>query len=53
MGEWETGEKPEEPLSIIAADDPVTCAACAKNYNLLILPSWRKFRNSQKPKNLY
>ena len=25
--EWETGEITFEPLSIIAADDPVTCAA--------------------------
>ena len=28
--EWETGEITFEPLSIIAADDPVTCAAYAK-----------------------
>ena len=27
MVEWETGEITEEPLSIIAQDDPVTCAA--------------------------
>ena len=27
--EWETGEITFEPLSIIAADDPVTCAAYA------------------------
>ena len=26
MVEWETGEITEEPLSVIAADDPVTCA---------------------------
>ena len=25
--EWETGEATFEPLSVIAADDPVTCAA--------------------------
>ena len=30
MVAWETGEITEEPLSIIAQDDPVTCAA----------PSW-------------
>ena len=29
MGEWETGEITEEHLCIIAADDPVTCAAYA------------------------
>ena len=31
----ETGEVTEEPLSIIAQDDPVTCAAYAKEHNLL------------------
>ena len=34
MVEWETGEITEEPLSIIAQDDPVTCAAYAKEHNL-------------------
>ena len=29
MVEWETGEITEEPLSIIAQDHPVTCAAYA------------------------
>ena len=33
--EWETGEITFEPLSIIAADDPVTCAAHAKENDLL------------------
>ena len=28
--EWVTGEVSFEPLSMIAADDPVTCAAYAK-----------------------
>ena len=32
MVEWETGEITEEPLSIIAKDDPVTCAAYAKEH---------------------
>ena len=32
--EWETGEITFEPLSIIAADDPVTCAAYAKESDL-------------------
>ena len=45
MVEWETGEKTEEPLSIIAADDPFTCAAYAKKHNLLNLPGWKRFRN--------
>ena len=38
MVEWETGEITEEPLSIIAQDDPITCAAYAKKHNLLHLP---------------
>ena len=28
--EWETGESTYEPLDVIAADDPVTCAIYAK-----------------------
>ena len=32
MVEWETGEITEKPLCIIAADDPVTCAAHAKKF---------------------
>ena len=32
--EWETGEVTFEPLSVIAADDPITCAAYAKEKNL-------------------
>ena len=42
---WETGEIKEEPLSIRAADDPVTCAAYAKKHNLLNLPGWKRFEN--------
>ena len=46
--EWETGEITFEPLSIIAADDPVTCAAYAKENNLLALEIWCRFRNLAK-----
>ena len=35
--EWEPGEITFEPLSIIAADDPVTCAAYAQENDLLAL----------------
>ena len=35
MVEWETWEITEEPLPLIAADDPVTCATCAKKHDLL------------------
>ena len=45
MVEWETREMAEDPLSIIAADDPVACAAYEKKHNLLNLPGWRRFRN--------
>ena len=46
--EWETGEITFEPLSIIAADDPVTCAAYAKENDLLALEGWRRFRSLSK-----
>ena len=34
--------------SIIAADDPVTCAAYAKENDLLALEGWRRFRSLAK-----
>ena len=37
MVEWENGEITPEPLSIIAANDPVTCAIYAHDNNLLKL----------------
>ena len=46
--EWETGEISFEPLSIIAADDPVTCAAYAKENDLLALEGWCRFKNLEK-----
>ena len=46
--EWETGEVTFEPLSIIAADDPVTCAAYAKENDLLALEGWCRFRSLAK-----
>ena len=46
--EWETGEITFEPLSIIAADDPVICAAHAKENDLLALEGWCRFRNLAK-----
>ena len=33
--DWETREKTHEPLSVLAADDPVTCATYAKENDLL------------------
>ena len=43
--EWETGESTFEPLSVIAADDPITCAAYAKEKNLYNLDGWKRFRH--------
>ena len=37
----------EEPLSIIAADDPVTFTVYAKKHSQLNLPGWRRFKNKQ------
>jgi len=48
MIEWETGEITTEPLGIISADDPVTCAIYAKQQNLLDTPGWRKFKHIAK-----
>ena len=38
--EWETGEITFEPLCIIDADDPVTCAAHSKEIDLLAVEEW-------------
>ena len=46
--EWETGEITFEPLSIIAAHDPVNCAANAKENDLLALEGWHRFRSLAK-----
>ena len=46
--EWETGEKTYEPLSILAADDPVTCATYANKNDLLHIEGWKRFRNLAK-----
>lgn len=42
--EWETGEETYEPLSIIAADDPVSCAIYAAKNSLLDRPGWKRFK---------
>ena len=46
--EWETGDKTYEPLPILAADDPVTCATYAKENDLLHIEGWKRFRNLAK-----
>ena len=49
--EWETGEITFEPLSVIAADDPITCAAYAKEKSLYNLDGWKRFRHLIKKEN--
>ena len=44
MIEWENGEITSKPLTIIAADDPVTCAIYAKENGLLNLDRWKRFK---------
>jgi hypothetical protein len=46
--EWENGEITTEPLSVIAADDPVTCAVYAREHDLLDVEGWRHFWNLAK-----
>ena len=50
MVEWETGETTEEPISLIAADDPVTCAVYAKKHDLLHLDGWERLKHIAKNK---
>ena len=46
--EWENGEITDEPLSTIAADDPVTCALYAKDNDLLETSGWKRFKSIAK-----
>ena len=48
MIEWENGEITFEPLSIIGADDPVTCANYARDNYLLDTPGWTRFKRLAK-----
>ena len=52
MVEWETEEITEEPLSLIAADDPVddpaTCAEYAKKHGFLHLDGWKRLKHIAK-----
>jgi len=44
MIEWENGELTSEPLHIIAADDPVSCAIYGRENRLLDKPGWKRFK---------
>ena len=45
---WEAGEATYEPLNIIAADDPVSCAIYAMKNNLLEEEGWKRFKRLAK-----
>ena len=44
MVEWENGEITAEPLNVLAADDPVSCAIYGRDNNLLELDGWKRFK---------
>jgi hypothetical protein len=46
--EWENGEITNDPLKIIAADDPVSCAIYARENDLLDKPDWKRFKQIAK-----
>jgi hypothetical protein len=41
---WEDGSETDEPLTVIARDDPVTCAAYAKEHGLLEEEGWKRLK---------
>ena len=51
MVEWETGEITDEPQTLIADDDPVTCAEYAKKHDLLHLDGWKRLKHIFKNQN--
>ena len=48
MVEWENGEITSEPLKVLAADDPVSCAIYAREHGLLDTPGWKQFKSIAK-----
>jgi hypothetical protein len=42
--DWDYGEDTYEPLHIISADDPVSCALSAKKNGLINMPGWKWFK---------
>ena len=45
---WCSGERTMEPLNVIGADDPVTCAIYAQKHNLLNKRGWKHLRRFAK-----
>ena len=52
MIEWCNGEITTDPLSIIAADDPVSCAIYARDNKLLNTDGWQCFKHIAKCEKL-
>ena len=46
--EWENGEITDEPMTTIAADDPVTLAIYARDNDLLDVDGWKRFKSIAK-----
>jgi hypothetical protein len=51
--EWENGETTSEPLKVIAADDPVSCAIYARENGLLDTAGWKQFKGIAKRENKF
>jgi hypothetical protein len=45
---WENGEITKQPLKMITAEDPVTCAIYRRENGLLDQPGWKQFRHITK-----
>ena len=45
---WENGEITSEPLDVFGRDDPMTCAACAREHGLLDEEGWRRLKGAAK-----
>ena len=51
--EWEDGSVTQEPLSMLAAEDPVACATYAKDKDLLEKEGWKQFKRIAKRHKKY
>ena len=45
---WENGATSIKPLSLIAADDPMSCAIYARKNSLFNLPEWKRLKGVAK-----
>jgi hypothetical protein len=51
--EWENGEITSELLTVIAAQDPVTCAIYARDNDLLDQPGWKRLKQIAKREKVF